>query len=446
MFTLYSALLTIAFVILSPRFLLDALRHGKYAAGFWQRMGYLPEFGTEFHGQGKPVIWLHCVSVGETQAARPVVDALIKNFPNHKIVVSTITKTGQELARTLFAGKAGLVFYFPFDWKFAVRRALKAVKPQVVLLLETELWFNFLREAHHSGVRIAIVNGRLSEKSVNRYSWIAKFMQRVLHYVDLALMQTAEDAGRIRELGIKNSRIRVTGNVKFDHSIDEKENALTGEFRRRFVLSGAAPLIIAASTHEPEEKIILKAFTILRNSPENSPLNLHLRLLIAPRHPERFAEVANLIDDAGFTCVKRSAGAGIGDEIADVILLDSIGELRAAYPLAEVVFVGGSLIPHGGQNILEPAAARKAVVTGPYTMNFAAITGEFVLKNALVQLPQIDEKLMPEKLAAAISELLQDAEKRALLADNAFALMQANSGATEKTINYLKPLLEKISD
>ena len=236
MFTLYSVLLTAAFVIYSPRFLFDALRRGKYTAGFRQRRGHLPEFDAG----GAPVIWLHCVSVGEIQAARPLVRKLLKNFPEHKLVISTITDTGQEMARRLFADKAALIFYFPFDWKFAVRRALKAIKPQVVLLMETELWFNFLREAHKSGVKVAIVNGRLSQRSVDRYSWIPKFMQRAFHYVDLALMQSQGDAGRIRNIGMRNSKIRVTGNVKFDQARDETERSFDGgvpsplrNFRRR---------------------------------------------------------------------------------------------------------------------------------------------------------------------------------------------------------------------
>ncbi len=438
MFILYSVLLTVAFVILFPRFLHDATRRGKYAAGFRQRLGRLPAFDAE----GKPVIWLHCVSVGETQAARPLVDELLKEFPGHKLVISTITKTGQEVAQNLFADKAALIFYFPFDWKFAVRRALKIINPQVVLLMETELWFNFLRVAHKSNVKVAIVNGRLSDRSVNRYMWIRKFMMRVLHYVDLALMQSQQDGNRIKELGMKNSRIRVTGNIKFDQPLNEapndgdaQEDPLTAEFRKRFGIADAR-LIVAASTHDPEEKWLLEAFTAIKNSsensPQNSPKNSTVRLMIAPRHPERFGEVAELVSSNGFTSVRRSAEAGIADELADVILLDSIGELRAVFPLAEIVFVGGSLIPHGGQNILEPAAARKAIITGPYTANFAAIVGEFLEKDALIQLPVLDKAEMADKLQTAITRLLQKPEAGKKLADRAFSIMQANAGAAKK--------------
>ncbi|HEV7643076.1 MAG TPA: 3-deoxy-D-manno-octulosonic acid transferase [Pyrinomonadaceae bacterium] len=433
MFILYSVLLTVAFVILFPRFLHDVMRRGKYAAGFRQRLGRLPAFDAE----GKPVIWLHCVSVGETQAARPLVDELLKDFPGHKLVISTTTRTGQEVAQNLFADKAALIFYFPFDWKFAVRRALKTINPQVVLLMETELWFNFLRVAHKSNVKIAIVNGRLSDRSVNRYMWIRKFMIRVLYYVDLALMQSQQDGNRIKELGMKNSRIRVTGNIKFDQPVDEQENLLTGDFRKRFGIADSR-LIVAASTHDPEEKWLLEAFSAIKNSSENSKV----RLMIVPRHPERFSEVAELVSSNGFTSVRRSAEPGIADELADVILLDSIGELRAVFPLAEIVFVGGSLIPHGGQNILEPAAAHKAIITGPYTANFAAIVSEFLEKDALIQLPVLGKAEMTDKLQAAIIELLQKPEVGRKLADKAFSIMQANAGAAEKTVKYLAPLLD----
>ena len=231
MFFLYSILLTIGFILFLP---LVVLRRGKYAAGFWQRLGRLPDLET---GDGRKIVWLHCVSVGETNAARPLVKEILENFPEYKIVVSTTTKTGQELAKQVFKDQAALVFYFPFDWKFTVRRALRHIKPSVVLLMETELWFNFLRQANKSGARIAIVNGRLSEKSFSRYSYIKKAMRRVLHYIDLALMQGRADAKRLIELGIRSSKVKITGNVKFDQTYEENE--LTEYFRARFAISGA---------------------------------------------------------------------------------------------------------------------------------------------------------------------------------------------------------------
>ncbi|MEP6904138.1 MAG: 3-deoxy-D-manno-octulosonic acid transferase [Actinomycetota bacterium] len=425
MFTFYSFLLTIGFILMSPIFL---LKREKYAAGFWQRLGFLPEIEQN----EKRVVWLHCVSVGETNAARPLVEAITKQFPAHRLIISTTTRTGQNHARNIFKDRADAIFYFPFDFKFSVRRALRNFKPDVVLLMETELWFNFLREANKSGVKTAIVNGRLSEKSFKRYSYIKNFIRRVLSYVDLALMQANADAKRLMSLGIHPAKVKVTGNIKFDQDFETSD--LTEVFRERFAILNDAPLIVAASTHAPEEKWILEAFKKLwKTAPEKLP-----RLLIVPRHPERFPEVADLIKETGFDWVRRSAHRSERDRAAEIILLDSIGELRAALPLAEIVFVGGSLIPHGGQSILEPAVAAKAIVTGFYTMNFAAAVKEFLDKNALIQLPETNEQTIAEDLARIFAELLKDAEKRVELSKNALEVMQKNRGATAKTIENLK--------
>lgn len=430
MFLLYSFILTIGFIILLPRFLFQE----KYAAGLLrERFGNLPDF----QASEKPLMWLHCVSVGETNAVRPLVKELKENFPEYRLVVSTTTKTGQDLAKKVFAAEAELIFYFPFDWKFTVRRVLNKIKPDVILIMETEIWFNFVREARRSGAKVFLVNGRLSEKSFTRYSLIPKTMRRVLHYINLSLMHSRADAERLVGLGMRRAKIKVTGNIKFDQAFDETEGALTGEFRTRFAVSQDAPLIVAASTHAPEERWILQAFgEVRKNSKERAP-----RLLIAPRHPERFAEVEELIKTSGFDSVRRSAPASNRDATAEVILLDSIGELRAAYPLAEIVFVGGSLIPHGGQNILEPAMNERAIVTGFYTMNFAAIVKEFAAQNALLQLPKLAEEEIPAALARVFSQLLQGAARREQLAKNASGLINSNRGATAKTIEYIKSFL-----
>ncbi len=428
MFQLYSFLLAVGFILMSPIFL---LRREKYISGFWQRLGFLPEFRSD----ERKVVWLHCVSVGETNAARPLVEEITKQFPAHRLVVSTTTKTGQTLAKDIFKTCAETVFYFPLDFKFSVRRALRHFKPDVILLVETELWFNFLREANKSGAKTAIVNGRLSEKSFKGFGNIKFFIRRVLSYVDLALMQSNADAKRLMSLGIHPSKVKVTGNIKFDQSFETSD--LTEILRARFAISEDAPLIVAASTHAPEEKWILGAFKKLwKNSSENLP-----RLLIVPRHPERFAEVAELIKETGFEWARRSENPSGRDKTAEIILLDSIGELRAVYPLAEIVFVGGSLIKHGGQSILEPAISGKAIVTGFYTMNFTAAVAEFLDKKALIQLPETNENSIAEDLERVFTELLKDTEKRAELSKNALEVMQKNRGATVKTIENLKYFL-----
>lgn len=428
MYFLYSLVLTIGFLLLLPRFLWDALRKGKYADGFWQRLGFLPDFDR----QNKKIIWLHCVSVGETNAAKPFVKAILENFPDHYLVVSTTTKTGQTLAKTIFKHEAALVFYFPFDWAFIVRRVLRRIKPSVILIMETELWFNFLREAKRQGIKVVLVNGRLSEKSYKNYSLITGLMKNVLSNLDLALMSDSADARRIVDLGCDPERVFVTGNVKFDLTESLNKNKLTAEFQKRFNFAPSRPLIIAASTHEPEEKWILAAFKKLREQTGAA------RLLIAPRHPERFAKIAQLLKESGFAFVERSKDLAETDKQADIILLDSIGELRFVYELATMVFVGGSLCPHGGQNVLEPAAACKAIVTGFYTMNFAAVIKTLLARDAIVQLPELKERDVADFLAKVFSELLVNNVKRESLATNAFAVLQENAGATAKSIDKLK--------
>ncbi|HYH84660.1 MAG TPA: 3-deoxy-D-manno-octulosonic acid transferase [Pyrinomonadaceae bacterium] len=437
MYFLYSILLCVGVVLLLPRFLFDALRHGKYAAGLRERSGALPVFDRG----GKPVVWLHCVSVGETQAARPLARAILEEHPGHALVVSTTTLTGQSVAREAFAGQAALVFYFPFDWAWSVRRALRAVKPSAVLVMETELWPRFFRECHRAGVPVALVNGRISEKSFRRYRFIKPFIRRVLGDLALAAMQTDADAERIRSLGIPTERVRMTGNVKFDLE-DAGEQTLTYELRRRFGLGGQRPLVVVASTHAPEERVVLEAFKMLNATAHDSCP----RLLIAPRHPERFNEVAALVELSGLTLSRRSEAELESDAACDVILLDSIGELRAAYPLAEIVFVGGSIARVGGHNVLEPALAARCIVTGAHTSNFKAVVGAFVERDALVQLPPVEGAEAATVLAGALRDLLKDDARRRRIGEQAREVLQQNRGATARTVKMLAPLLQQRSE
>ncbi len=431
MFTLYSLLYTIVFIVLLPIFLLQS---GKYISGFKQRLGFLPDLPES----EQETVWIHCVSVGETNAAKPLVEELIANFPNSRIVISNTTKTGHELAKKLFSDQAELIFYFPFDWKNTVRRSLRHIKPNIVLLMETEIWFNFVREANKSGTKIALVNGRISEKSFKRYTFIKNFMAWVLHYVDLALVQHQIDARRLADLGMRRTKIKIIGSLKYDQTIDQRESIVTEQLRTRFAISDDAPLIVAASTHSPEERWLLSAFKqIYKTSDGKLP-----RLLIAPRHPERFEEVKKQIRETGFDWATRSETPSARDKAAEIILMDSIGELRAVFPLAEIVFVGGSLIKHGGQNILEPAIAGKPIVTGFYTMNFEAIVKEFVERDAVIQLPKLDEKHAVEKLADIFSELLNDQKRREKLGENAATVMRVSRGATARTIEQLKEIFK----
>ncbi|MEP7076852.1 MAG: glycosyltransferase N-terminal domain-containing protein, partial [Acidobacteriota bacterium] len=323
----------------------------------------------------------------------------------------------------------------------------KHFQPSVVLMMETEIWPRFFREAHLSGSKLAIVNGRLSEKSFQRYSYIKRFIQKILGFVDLALMQGDGDTDRLASLGFDRERMTTTGNLKFDMAFDEAEGAFSESFRTRFRIDGERPLIVAASTHEPEEQVIIRSlYAVSSACPEIRP-----RLIIAPRHPERFEAVAEIIDSTANqdedSCdthfARRSAPESEDDKFVDVILLDSIGELRSVLALADIVFVGGSLIPHGGQSVLEPAAAGKAIITGPYTHNFEAVIREFTTSNALIQLHEDELEALEEQLHDRLFDLLTDRDERVRLGNAAARVMTANRGSTEITINELKRLIAK---
>jgi len=279
MYLAYSLLLSLGLLLFSPYFLFQALAHRKYIDGLRERFGFVPAFDKQ------PVIWLHCVSVGETQAARPLVERLRREWPHHALVVSTVTLTGQKLARDLFRTQAARVIYFPFDWRWPVRRVLRAISPAAVLVMETELWPNFLRECRAREIPVAVVNGRISRKSFARYRRIRFFLRRVLENVTIAVMQSENDAERIRVLGMSAQSVFTAGNLKFESGSYTDQNT---DLKTRFGLQSEPPLVLAASTHAPEEKIVLESFKKLRESQR-------ARLLIAPRKPERFAEVAALI-------------------------------------------------------------------------------------------------------------------------------------------------------
>ena len=428
MYFIYSLVLGLAFLVLLPRFLLDAFRHGKYVAGFKERLGFVPPLDTK----GRPVIWIHCVSVGETQAARPLVKQLRERFPSHLLAISTTTRTGQEFARTIFQDDAATVFYFPFDWRWIVRRTLAAIKPKVVLIMETELWPAFLRECRDQGIPAAVLNGRLSRESFSRYQWIRPFMRRVVSCLSLAIMQTEEDAERIQSLGMNADRTRVFGNTKFDVGRLPANVHLCEELRERFHLTTDSPVIVAASTHDPEEVIILNSFNQILSRSSGKP-----RLLLAPRHPERFGAVAELITASGLRGSRRAANADVSDRQAEVILLDTIGELASLYSLATVVFVGGSIAKIGGHNILEPAAVGTPIIVGPHTANFASIVETFRKAGALIQLEDLSESAMIIELADVISDLLGNPARRKELGGLAYDLVDHNRGATAHSVDAL---------
>lgn len=428
MYLAYSLLLSLGLLLFSPYFLFQALAHRKYIDGLRERLGFLPTI------EKQSVIWLHCVSVGETQAARPLVERLRKELPQSTLVVSTVTLTGQRLARDLFRTQADRVFYFPFDWTWSVRRALKAMNPAVVLVMETELWPNFLRECKKREIPVALVNGRISRKSFGRYLKIRFFLRRVLACLSIAVMQSERDAERIRELGMRGEKVFTAGNLKFEASGNGDQNT---DLKERFGLQLGLPLVLAASTHAPEEKIILES---LKRLLATRTVRLMPRLMLAPRHPERFNEVAALIQASGLSWARRTNDFSASDATASVILLDTIGELPAMYPLATAVFVGGSIVDRGGHNVLEPAAHGVAVITGAHTHNFHAIVDLLNEAQAIVQLPPVEGEEAVVKLTEVLRRVLSEAEWRDELARRAKALIMENQGAAERTMKLIAPL------
>jgi len=427
-YLLYSVVTLLLLAVLSPYFVYQAMRHNKYLGSLGQRFGYLP---VSFNLDGDPSIWVHAVSVGEVLAARPIISELRRRYPTLKLFLSTTTLSGQQLARRNVAD-VDAVFYLPFDWTFTVRRTLKLVNPRLFVMVETEIWPNLLRECRRRGIKTALVNGRISHRSFPRYRLARPFFRRVLADVDRFCVQGEESARRLVELGAEPSRITVTGSLKFE-SLHATPIPGRGPARvlRFFRLSPNRPVLVAGSTMKGEEEFVVRAFNRFRSTPAGS----NALLVIAPRHPERFVEAERICRQEGLSTIRRSELAIDAEPRADAVVLDTIGELAQLYQVATAVFVGGSLVPSGGHNILEPALFGKPIVFGPHMENFSEIAEAFVTNGAAVQLRgdrEIDDVVL---------SLMNDPVRRARLGAAARALVEANRGARDKTLAAIAPLL-----
>jgi len=428
MYLLYSLLTLASFVVVSPYFLYQAIRYNKYIGSLGQRLGYLP---ISFNVDGEESIWIHAVSVGEALTARALAADLKARYPRLRLFLSTTTIAGQQVARRSLSN-VDAVFYFPFDWTFIVRRILTLVRPRLFIMMETEIWPNLLRECRRRGVKTVMINGRISPRSYPRYRLVRPFFRRVLADVDRFCMQSDESARRLVELGADVSRVTVTGSLKFD-SLQRPTATAHGKPRERvmrfFRLSPSRVAIVAGSTMRGEEAAVLRAFARIKSTMPSA------LAILAPRQPERFAEVERLSRDAGFVTTRRSELPIDAEPRADVVVLDSIGELAQIYQLATAVFVGGSLVDQGGHNILEPAVFGKPIVFGPYMQNFKEIADAFLTNGAAVQVPS-DRELEPVLLA-----LVTDPVRRARLGAASRALVEANRGAKTKTLEVVNELL-----
>jgi 3-deoxy-D-manno-octulosonic-acid transferase len=428
MYVAYSLLTLIAFVVVSPYFVYQAIRYKKYIGSLRQRLGFLP---ISFNFDGEESIWIHAVSVGEALTARALAADLKTRYPRLRLFLSTTTIAGQQVARRSLSN-VDAVFYFPFDWTFIVRRTLRLVKPRLFVMMETEIWPNLLRECRRSGVKTVVINGRISSRSYPRYRLIRPFFKRVLADVDRFCMQSDESARRLADLGADPSRISVTGSLKFD-SLELPTATAHGKPRERvlrfFRISAQRTVIVAGSTLRGEEAAVLRAFSRIKTALPSAIA------ILAPRHPERFAEVEKIAREAGFVTMRRTELPIDAEPRADVVVLDSIGELAQIYQLATAVFVGGSLVAHGGHNILEPAIFGKPIVFGSHMQNFREIADAFLANDAAVQVSS-DRELEGELLA-----LVTDPVRRARLGAAARALVEANRGAKNKTLAVIGELM-----
>jgi 3-deoxy-D-manno-octulosonic-acid transferase len=413
-----------------PWLLFQAVRAGKYREGYAEKfLGRVPRRTST-----KKCLWLHAVSVGEVNLLSPLLRLIEREHPEWECVVSTTTRTGMALARKKYARHT--VFYCPLDFTWAVRAALGRIRPDVLVLAELELWPNLVAAARRSGARVAVINGRLSEHSYGGYRRVRPLVARLLAKIDLLAVQDETYAGRFLDLGARPETVRVTGSMKYDGAVTDRANPAT---RRLAELAGFAPddvVFLAGSTQEPEEAVALEVF---RNLSGRWP---KLRLVLVPRHPERFEAVARLLDASGIGWQRRTAlkpadcVGGVPSPAPRVLLVDVVGELGAWWGTAEIAFVGGSLGRRGGQNMIEPAAYGAAVSFGPNTRNFRDIVAAMLAHDAAVVVADRQE------LREFVAGCLQQPDAAAALGRRARELVLQQIGASERTLRLLAELLQ----
>jgi 3-deoxy-D-manno-octulosonic-acid transferase len=411
----------------SPVVIYRAIRHGRYRTGWAQRFGRISRRNPE-----KKCIWLHAVSVGEVNAAKTIIKELQTRFSNYEIVISTTTDTGFARASSLF-GQEHQVFYFPFDFSQVMRRTFGNIRPAICLLMELEVWPNFVGTARRLNIPVVVVNGRISDKSFPKYKRVKLLVRHIFRKVRLVLAQTEEYAQRFIEIGAVADNVIVTGSLKYDTAqISDKvegADALASQLN-----INNEKIWVAGGTGPGEEKIILDVFTRLIRAEQFQDL----RLVIVPRKPERFDEVARMIADTGLSYVRYSLLKKTNDKRSDrppVILGDTMGDLRKFYSLASVVFVGRSLVPMGGSDMMEAAALGKCTIFGPYTFNFRQTVESLLASNGAIVVNNGDE------LLAAMQKCLLEPDYARQIARNGQDDIKRNQGATAKSIEQIEKLL-----
>jgi 3-deoxy-D-manno-octulosonic-acid transferase len=437
---LYAWLLNLAYLALlvtvSPLILFRMAVRGKYRSGWGQKLlGRVPRR----EGEGN-CLWFHAVSVGEVLQLQPLLDALSQRDGSLEFVISTTTPTGFDVAQKKYPSRQ--VIYFPLDFSWAVNAALDRIKPAAIVLVELELWPNFVCAAARRGIPIALVNGRISERSFRGYRHIRPLIGAILRKIDLLAVQSETYSRRFLDLGADPANVHVTGSIKFDRIETDRENPRTAELRRMFGLRNSERVFIAGSTQDPEDRFALESYVKLR---EKHPA---LRLIVVPRHKERFDEVARLIEEVfklplvrrskltnNASAISSSPGTALPGSVPPVILLDTLGELSACWGLAHIAFVGGSLTQRGGQNMIEPAGYGAAVLFGPNTWNFKDVVELLLSYDAARVVNSAAE------LTARVEDLLTDHNQAAELGHRARELVSEQRGATARTIQLIRTML-----
>ncbi len=417
---LYTLILCMLMPVVLGRLIWRGWRNREY----WRRWG--ERFGRFPSPEMNSPIWIHAVSVGEVRAAQPLVREIKQRWPAIPLLVTTTTPTGSEQVKALF-GESVLHTYLPYDLPGPVKRFLDGAQPRLALIMETELWPNLFHGCASRKIPIIIANARLSARSLRGYRRVSSLIRETLRSIYLVAAQGEQDAERFRQLGMEADRIRVTGSMKFDQPLPEGLQKHAGELRRR--LGEKRMLWIAASTHQGEEEQILEAFRQVRREHPDC------LLMLVPRHPERFGRVAELCSRAGFRVVRRSSGRPC-DQDVDIFLGDTMGELMLFYAASDVAFVGGSLVPTGGHNMLEPAALGKPVIAGPHLFNFTEIAAAMERAGALCRVAD------GTGLAEVTSRLLSSPEERAGMGEAGRRLVQQNRGALQRVLDLVRPCLE----
>ncbi len=434
MYFLYRILTAIGMLLIGPYYAWRGWRRGEPASTLTERFGGVPEEIAERAKAAPGAVWIHAVSVGEVLAAQPLVERL-KASGGRSVFVSTTTETGRRLARERLQSADG-IFYFPLDWVVPVRRALRAIHPAIVIIMETEIWPNFLREAGRAGIPVVFVNARISERSFGRFEqWkflVGEFYRRVLQDVELFLAQTPQDAERLREMGASEGRVEVIGNLKYD-SDPPKITPFGMWFEEQIQRQERWPVLIAGSVVAEEEAAVMAAYDIVQRQWRRT------LLVLAPRKPDRFGAAADIAAEGGWTVIRRSQVSIEAplDENADVLVLDSIGELAGLYLFGDAVFVGGSLVPSGGHNILEPAWFSKPPVFGASMENFRDMANQFLAAKAGVQVTS------GQQLGKVWVQLIEDNPLRERMGKAARQLSERNRGATDRAIGRITALLDR---